>query len=332
MSNGRHIGLDLLRILAAFGVVLIHTSSPLVIGNMKHINETFWAANFYDSLGRFSVPIFVIISGFFILRPVVSLRDFYRRRFSRIAWPFLIWSIVYFLWAIFFDKTSWSKIGDSLMWGKSYFHLWFLGMLMGLYAIAPFLGDLKQRVSSKTFSYITVVALLMGMALNKWTDYTHSKLWISVLWVPFVGYFMVGSTIARFKGWYASKWFSLVVFLVSFESIFLLTGYLFGKHRYEWYFYDYLCIFTILGSVALVNIFMRLKIFSSPLISKLSELTFGIYLIHIIPLGIYNRLIPNFLDGFPFLKVFFEAIVVFIVSSITIWGMSKIKWIKKVMI
>ena len=67
-TKTRNYNLDLLRILATFMVILIHVSAQ-----NWHITPsntlTFNIYNFYYSLARSSVPIFIILSGVFFLKP-----------------------------------------------------------------------------------------------------------------------------------------------------------------------------------------------------------------------------------------------------------------------
>ena len=62
MDKSRKTSFDVLRILAAFSVVMLHVSSRYIMGNSVE-SADFYFANFYDSINRFGVPIFVMISG-----------------------------------------------------------------------------------------------------------------------------------------------------------------------------------------------------------------------------------------------------------------------------
>ena len=59
---------DSLRICAAFMVVLLHVSAQY--WNVTAVSSNEWKTfNFYDSLARPAVPIFVMLSGMFLLEP-----------------------------------------------------------------------------------------------------------------------------------------------------------------------------------------------------------------------------------------------------------------------
>ena len=61
-TNERNISFDILRILSAFSVVVLHVSSMYLMG-INVAATDFKIANFINSISRFGVPIFVMISG-----------------------------------------------------------------------------------------------------------------------------------------------------------------------------------------------------------------------------------------------------------------------------
>ena len=58
-STQRIISFDLLRIVAAFAVIMIHTSGQW----FGELSPEWEFANIYDSLSRWCVPVFIMISG-----------------------------------------------------------------------------------------------------------------------------------------------------------------------------------------------------------------------------------------------------------------------------
>ena len=88
----RNIGLDLLRVIACYMVIQIHTGEFYYIGEAGKVLNTVDAhwVGWYNSLCRICVPLFVMISGFFLF-PVNDTSTFFKKRFSRVAIPFIIW-------------------------------------------------------------------------------------------------------------------------------------------------------------------------------------------------------------------------------------------------
>lgn len=63
----REENLDVLRVISSFMVVLIHVSAIYVSTNINNYNYDFKIGNFFDSISRISVPLFVMISGAFLI-------------------------------------------------------------------------------------------------------------------------------------------------------------------------------------------------------------------------------------------------------------------------
>ena len=85
----RLVYLDWLRILAALAVVTIHVSASVVTDSAQEYKSPWMAGNFYDSIGRWCVPIFVMISGALMLssKRDVTIRDFLQKKMSKILIP-----------------------------------------------------------------------------------------------------------------------------------------------------------------------------------------------------------------------------------------------------
>ena len=62
----REIEYDILRIIAILGVIMIHVSGIYVINYQPNAIQ-FTIGNILDSISRFGVPFFVLISGTFML-------------------------------------------------------------------------------------------------------------------------------------------------------------------------------------------------------------------------------------------------------------------------
>src|SRR3712207_2098915 len=87
---------DNLRIVAAFAVVVIHVSSG-VMDEQATGSTNWWIGNLYNSMMRWCVPAFVMVSGLLLLDPSKneSIRLFYRKRTRRVLVPLLFWTMFF---------------------------------------------------------------------------------------------------------------------------------------------------------------------------------------------------------------------------------------------
>ena len=118
---------DVLRVAATFAVVALHLSAQHWADT--DIYSTAWQAfNLYDSLVRWTVPVFVMISGVFFLAGTQSLRQILRKNVLRIVTAFVFWSALYAAYAYFFNKCALSTAVTLFFSG--HYHMWFLFMIV----------------------------------------------------------------------------------------------------------------------------------------------------------------------------------------------------------
>lgn len=79
--SGRIVWLDVLRLLAVFMVVCIHSADPFNVTPEARSNPeyNFWGS-IYGSFLRPCVPLFVMITGVLLLPVKMSLEAFYKKR------------------------------------------------------------------------------------------------------------------------------------------------------------------------------------------------------------------------------------------------------------
>ena len=159
MAKERAVILDVLRALAILMVVTVHTWSLAHIDAEAHPILNVVYALFY----RCGVPLFVMISGALQLSaPIRPLGDFYKHRYLRILIPFLIWSIVIYVLSCMAGKyPDIHSLRDGVLCYIPYMltnrineAYWFIGLIVALYAVTPFLQRALQACSRKELMII----------------------------------------------------------------------------------------------------------------------------------------------------------------------------------
>ena len=144
---------DYLRIMAIFSVVVIHVSA--LHWYNTDVNGIQWQAfNFYDSVCRWGVPIFVMISGSLFLNRDISIKKIYSKYILRMITAFFVWTNFYALvrkdtikkGIIFGIKTHLHEIASG------HYHMYFIFMIIGLYMCIPFYKKIvEDRLIMKYF-------------------------------------------------------------------------------------------------------------------------------------------------------------------------------------
>ncbi len=151
----RQNNFDLLRILSTFAVVLIHINA--VISSRYNLNflADFNAPTLINTVTRFCVPCFVMISGAFILsnKNNANFKKFYSKSFYKLGIPLIIFTIVELaILSLYLLITNCNLLEPitRLVTGNVNTY-WFMFMLIGLYFFAPFIIRIKEMISNKCY-------------------------------------------------------------------------------------------------------------------------------------------------------------------------------------
>lgn len=120
LQKERVVFIDYLRVFATFAVVVLHVSAQNWY--VTDVNGFEWQTfNIYDSLVRWGVPVFLMISGALFLDRDISLEEMYKKYLLRMVIAFCYWSIVYML----LDRggTIGNRIEAAIL---GHYHMWFI--------------------------------------------------------------------------------------------------------------------------------------------------------------------------------------------------------------
>jgi surface polysaccharide O-acyltransferase-like enzyme len=335
-THTRHRGFDLLRVIAIYMVMQIHTGEFEYIGPDGTVLHTAgsWAVGWTNSLLRVCVPLFVMISGFFLF-PIGDERKFFRKRFTRVLIPFVIWCAVY---SFYYYAQGAIPLRTALLniakipvnYGTEVGHLWFVYMLMAIYLIAPVFSPWIISASRKSMEFFLVlwsVTLLLPFIhvffSNVWGECYWNATPTLYYFTGFMGYAVLAAYIKRF--WMAPSlrvdWFAVGLVVAGYSAT--LGGFLY-KLRYEhqvksleltWNFTS-LNVAVMTGGLFLLfrNIHAnRGNSLVWRLIEDLSRMSYGMYLAHIIVLNaIHSRLAP--ILGNAFLRIPTIALTTFVIT------------------
>lgn len=187
---------DLLRVLATFAVVVLHTSTTW-LGGAAEGSSVQQILLVWDGLMRWCVPVFVMLSGAFLLDPgkALSPKSLFLGRLPRILVSLAVWGLFYNL--ILFGRTdgrfTWEGIRTALVLlsrGQTQYHLWFLVMILGLYLVTPVLRGLVRGCGRREIEWLLVLWFAAGLLAPAVLSYFPSMggyHWLRLLDLPLVG-------------------------------------------------------------------------------------------------------------------------------------------------
>lgn len=325
-ENKSVIYFEYLRIIGSMVIILLHIAAQ----NWYTVDITSnnWIIfNIYNSVTRWAVPIFTMVSGSIFLSKNIDTKTLYRKYISRIVIIFVLWSIFYSTQNTLLYHNNLEYLINVLFKGN--YHMWYLLMIIGLYIITPIL---KQIINShKVTKYFLILSLIFTFIIPTIINITsiylpkvydilvniNQKLNLNLV-LGYSSYYVLGYILAR-KGFSKKK--RLIIYLLgilSTISVILLTYItsLYQNKPIE-FFYEPLTIFSLFSSVS-VFVFAKYNLNinkNSNIINMFSKLTLGVYLIHPFIISILEiKFNLNTLSFNSLLSVPILSILVFILS------------------
>ena len=329
MKNN-HFWIDLLKSLAAFAVIILHISIPVV--NDLASKENWLTGNFYESLTRFCVPIFVMVSGVLLLGKKMEISMFLRKRFLRLIFPFAFWSVIYLALKINYNLSLSEILSFSIKLLKegTEFHLWYVYMIVGLYLIIPILNKWILNSTKKELIYflsIWIFVILLDLPLI-------NKLFTRIdlrYFTGYLGYLVLGYFLCHFVN--LKKKFGLLLFIFGFLITFFATYFLSKNSlKIDGKYYNYLSINVVISSIGIFMIFKDYVVKNSIIvqsISLISKYSYGIYLSHILILLLFSKIGFTYQIFNPWFSIPLIGICCFSLSLMLTFLISKIPYFGK---
>lgn len=320
--------LDYLRVVATFAVMILHTAAQNWY-TMDAKSYEWNVFNFYDSIVRWCVPVFVMISGALFLKRKISIREIYSKYILRMECSFLFWAFIY---ALFIKEITSEQLIKTVLEGC--FHMWFIPMIIGLYMCIPLIQSIIQK--QENIKYFILLCLAFVFVFPQIAKMTNDFLpggiqkYVSLLnghvnnmspklVLGFTIYFILGyylnsiNLIKRQRGiiyFFGVMGFTSTIVFSAMTSI--------RWHTLNEYYYGYFTINVLLESIA-VYVWFKYNVkrnrYFENIIVILSKYSFGAYLIHILILDQLKELTGfNTLTFNPAFSVPIIGVIVFGIS------------------
>lgn len=277
----RSSNIELLRILAMFQVLILHTlflsiGTPSQSQCINASGEAFIRL-FLQSLSIVAVNVFIFISGWFGIKP--TLKKLLSLLFQ--VFFFTITILILFGSIRGFGNISIGAVLKSLLITKCY---WFVKSYICLFILAPVLNRFAEQARKREFSLL-LICFFTFQSIYGWTDsapefnYGYSV-------ISFAGLYLL----ARYLRLYPIRLlfnrrlcFSAYIFLSLLLAfgVWLLIRVGFHTDRSIPVAFSYINPMVILSSVALFFTFVNTEIPYSKIINWIAASAFSVYIIHI---------------------------------------------------
>ena len=264
---------------------------------------------FVEALAIICVNVFILITGWFGIRPKVS-------RFCALIFQvFFIGAFIYIFLLILGKVEPWGVSGWITLLATRK-DLWFVGAYLFLYILAPVLNAFVSSVSKKTFQ-----KYLLAFFIIQTVGFFFKWKFIRAGYTPlsFAGLYLL----ARYMRLYHSRFFSfnrhcdMAIYVCATLLTTILSMILVGYAGQDgWLLYGFVSPIVIVSSVYFFLFFTKIS-FHSRAVNWVASSAFAVYLFHCDPLLLnryYLRPIRVFLNNDSTLQFLFHTALMMMVA------------------
>ena len=339
-ESNRILWIDWLKVFAIIGVLGLHSSTQFF--NPDILFTFNWQVGVvFESIFRFGIILFLMASGFLILRKPEPITNF-PRRFKRVFIPFAFWLVVYAIvkLALFGDLNPLHLfefiLGGFLNPTEVSIQFWFVYMIIGLYLFSPILSKWIQNSSLKEIEYFLLVwvfiSILQFLDINTIiNDYFR-------YFTGTIGYFVLGYYLAfKDSKYLRSRKFGLFLFVLGTLICIIGTfagSYLVGKPCFLFFGVGEITPNACLQAIGLFIIikntnFEKLSDKVNSFAVLISLESYGVYLCNILIIRLLQTFSIFSIEGNALIAIPGVFIITFIFSNVLIYVMSKIPILNK---
>lgn len=324
IKKERVVFLDWLRVIACLMVMIVHASECIYSDDYSFSfpNEIAkWAVILYQSFVRpTAVPLFLMASAYLLVPVKTDTLTFYKKRFTRVLIPLLVFVALYAVLPMFWGAESpaeaWKELCHAYVnFPVSGSHLWFVYMLLGIYLIMPIISPWLDKVGKKeelvilgiwlfTTTFYRLRPLLGGDIFGEcWWNDNATFYYVS----GFIGYVVMGHYIKTHLNWDRAKILKVCIpLLIALYAVCVFSANYYSTRcttpaelERDW---QNVTIIAVLMSFALFMLISTIKSsgkFYQNVVLKISKASYGMYLMHMLMLphffALYNPVLPSYL-------------------------------------
>ena len=333
----RILSIDLLRIIAILSVVMIHTT--MTFDDYDITSSSYFIGNIFNGLSRAGVPLFLMISGALLLKEdrKYSVKQVFQKYVLSIVIIFASWSFVYALQDVIRDIIGGKGLHfyhyiRAFILGE--FHMWYIYMLVGIYLTLPLLQLFVKKENAQKIRYLIIISLvfnflpsLISVASNILSPlaFINTPIYrVSFEFVgPYITYLLTGYYIYNFEIKHKH-----LIYVISIISVLLNIALVqITNDVSDAYAPKNLLVFLYATGIFIFINDKYKRVHNNKILSSLSDLSFGIYISHILMLSLVDYILPT--NEITVYYIVIRYILIMAFSIILCFVMSKIPLIKK---
>lgn len=323
--------LDILRILSAFAVIMIHVVTASVFTNLNVTTGQVTVCSCIHSIMNFSIAIFLMITGFIFLGNKINYTYQNMKKYLiKIVSALICFGVFYsMLEQIFTTRTivlnMIPRAFYDIITGNLWDHMWYLYVVIGMYFIIPIIKPVFLNNKLNTLITITAIIYLFNIVIPEFEGYTGIAINFSIpINGGFLFYVFAGGCLAKMDT--DNIKISWSIFGIIGSILLIIMRYIAFIPSF---FSEYNSIIISILSISVFCLCRSLfkNYIPNKVVIEVSKCTWGIYLIHPFFLNIQLKLLGiNPLLILPQITIVIDAITLFAISLLASYILRKIKF------
>ncbi|MDO4747803.1 MAG: acyltransferase [Eubacteriales bacterium] len=332
--------IEVMRIIAAFLVIVNHTNSDVFLKSTPSFTWFFSLTYFFIS--KIAVPVFFMIMGGLLLQKIDTPKRSVQRVVRMVAVT-IVFSLVYYI------KANWDypenmSVGEffkKIFTFRTANAYWYIYAYIGLLILLPILQRMANAFSKRTTEYFIILSMgVMGIIplITLFFDITPHHYLTDMFFAPHLGIVFAGYYIEKYLKLSKKVFFiacATFVALISFQVVWSYIFYLENPNDYlqldNWQYLTITasaaCFYIIFKYLSTV---IKTKERTSKVLCYLGSLTFGIYLVSDLIISLTRPMYNDLqLDTPIVLATILWEIIIFILCGFIAAILKSIPFVKK---
>lgn len=292
-------------------------------------------------LCTWAVPVFIMVTGALQLNPNIqlSIKELFTVYIWRVLKALILFCLVFQLFDIGmngepFNSENILKAFSEMFLGKSWAHIWYLYMLIGLYLLTPFFRMIAAHGTKKELKYGLAVTIFFISCVPLLRIAEIETAFIIPLTTIYPVYLFLGYAIEH-KVIDMKKWQGVLLTIIGCALLIGLTVYKYNSFQEmpDILLGSYAGFATVILSCGAFGLMKNIRIGAKVdrFLLAIDKCSFGIYLIHMI----FIRLILRYwqFNPYEYGAWMFAAVIllIFIVSYAIVWVLKKLPILRKIL-
>lgn len=293
--------LNYIRVFACFAVLFLHVlSMPVLLAEDALSQTELLVIRTCRNALNWCVPAFVMITGAVFLAPekTLSAATIYKKYIPRFLLVILLFGSVYAIaeCAVVHGRLTASLVLHALLanlMGYNWDHMWYLYMVIGLYALLPAVKVFTAAADGRTITYTLCVLFVISFVIPFADFFLPQKLnWNFPQVSIYIFYLLLGHAFhcRRFALPFRASLLVLLCYVLCAAFIQTIVPRTVTAGTPSLHALGYDSPLTAAAAWALFSVCRKLNR-RNALISFLCPLTFGVYIMHTVPINFFTKML-----------------------------------------